>query len=512
MDFFFILIYIFLIEIKEIYNQNLKGIFPKKHTIITVYDYEKNRTSYEISQINDGNRNEEISFRISYLTEKNLSIIEKYSPNFNKKWVIFTQKEEILLYLIEVQKQLEKKKILPYYILGIIIPKKLNYKVNISTNIPIFEIEDKYIENFISFDFLNQTMNTFFKITHYYLINKIPETYLIFSSIIHLIISLIILITWQFFWKKSQNITYIQLKIFIHIYGNLLLSVLILFLVINMYGKEMRELESNQTFIVLYYIISIVNMLYRVFLWTDILLISTGYIILKSDFNKRDIKKHIIIIMSVSILMTFGMLTNNNFYIFSSYEITNLILYISSFIFVNFEGNKIIRILKRKLSFYIIFDSYIYFPTIKLKLKMINHLMKLVYIFTGINFFVLGIHKILLLKYDTIYFEIIQYHYYDCMLMIVLLFIFRPRKFPIYFDEEIEDDNFGTIYKCKIPKYEILKKIHIPLKKFKKRNIKDYITHKKPCLIINPLDKEIKENYNIHFLLYKSKTGYFTKD
>ena len=85
MDFFFILIYIFLIEIKEIYNQNLKGIFPKKHTIITVYDYEKNRTSYEISQINDGNKNEEISFRISYLTEKNLSIIEKYSPNFNKK-------------------------------------------------------------------------------------------------------------------------------------------------------------------------------------------------------------------------------------------------------------------------------------------------------------------------------------------------------------------------------------------------------------------------------------------
>ena len=114
MDFFFILIYIFLIEIKEIYNQNLKGIFPKKHTIITVYDYEKNRTSYEISQINDGNRNEEISFRISYLTEKNLSIIEKYSPNFNKKWVIFTQKEEILLYLIEVQKQLEKKK---YYLI-----------------------------------------------------------------------------------------------------------------------------------------------------------------------------------------------------------------------------------------------------------------------------------------------------------------------------------------------------------------------------------------------------------
>ena len=121
-----------------------------------------------------------------------------------------------------------------------------------------------------------------------------------------------------------------------------------------MYGKEMRELESNQTFMVLYYIITIVNMLYRVFLWTDILLISTGYIILKSDFNKRDIKKHIIIIMSVSILMSFGMLTNNNFYIFSSYEITNLILYISSFIFVNFEGNKIIRILKRKLSFYII--------------------------------------------------------------------------------------------------------------------------------------------------------------
>ena len=151
-------------------------------------------------------------------------------------------------------------------------------------------------------------MNTFFKITHYYLINKIPEIYLFFSSIIHLIISLIILITWQFFWKKSQNITYIQLKIFIHIYGNLLLSVLILFLVINMYGKEMRELESNQTFMVLYYIITIVNMLYRVFLWTDILLISTGYIILKSDFNKRDIKKHIIIIMSVSILMSFGML------------------------------------------------------------------------------------------------------------------------------------------------------------------------------------------------------------
>ena len=70
----------------------------------------------------------------------------------------------------------------------------------------------------------------------------------------------------------------------------------------------MRELESNQTFMVLYYIITIVNMLYRVFLWTDILLISTGYIILKSDFNKRDIKKHIIIIMSVSILMSFGML------------------------------------------------------------------------------------------------------------------------------------------------------------------------------------------------------------
>ena len=48
---------------------------------MTVYNYVKNRISYELSKLNDNNNNDQLLFRLSYLMEKNLSLIEKFSKH-----------------------------------------------------------------------------------------------------------------------------------------------------------------------------------------------------------------------------------------------------------------------------------------------------------------------------------------------------------------------------------------------------------------------------------------------
>ena len=98
---FFFLVEIFSI-LSQIYsNNNLKSIFPEPKIILTVYDYGKNRTSYHLYKLNDNGNHEQLSFRISYLMEKNLSSIEKFSKFYNKKWMFFTQDKEIIEFIID---------------------------------------------------------------------------------------------------------------------------------------------------------------------------------------------------------------------------------------------------------------------------------------------------------------------------------------------------------------------------------------------------------------------------
>ena len=125
-DIILMLFFLLLSQILTIENNKKKlgGIMPDLQINLTVYDYGKNRSSYKLRQINDANINEGKSCKLSYLKEKNLSLIEKYSQYYNRKWLFFTENKEIITFLLEEYEKILKKTKPLYLMLGIIFQKQ----------------------------------------------------------------------------------------------------------------------------------------------------------------------------------------------------------------------------------------------------------------------------------------------------------------------------------------------------------------------------------------------------
>lgn len=217
--FFFLMIIIsFLSQIHSI--KNLKGIYPEPNIIFTVYDYGKKRTTYNLHKLNENNNIRKSSFKLIYLMEKNLSSIERLSKYYNIKWMFFTQDKEIIKFLIE-----ENKKINPLYkMFGIIFPDNITNYTN-STTLPLYHIEKEYIEDFMSFDVLNQTKNTYFRISKQSFIYEIPTKYLLITSSISLLISMFIVLFWNFRLRNFPDIILLHKYLIYLPYTNIILAI-----------------------------------------------------------------------------------------------------------------------------------------------------------------------------------------------------------------------------------------------------------------------------------------------
>jgi hypothetical protein len=143
---------------------------------------------------------------------------------------------------------------------------------------------------------------------------------------------------------------------------------------------------------------------------------------------------------------------------------------------------------------------------------MIENLLFLVSMYVFFYVFLCWSNKIFFKKFDTEEFQIIQYFLLDFFLMLGILFIFRPKNYPLYFyDFQINEINVGTVYILNIKKNNFV----IDFKTvFKEKKINEKMNKKNkliPVVILNPMknnnnnnkeniQNQIIKNINLGFL------------
>ena len=496
-------------------DKKLNNLLPEIQTILTIYDYGQNRTSYILTPKNGIDIiDDKISFRISYLTDKNLSLIEKYSKYFNRRWTFFTEDKEIISYLIEKYNKTINSTNKNFTIFGIIFPKKLNYTQNEIISFPLYEIEDKYINDFISFDIKNQTKNTYFIISERSIIYQNPIKYLLITSIIFLIISIFILCVWNYKFKKIQNILSLQKNLIFLPYLNLILSILICLQTNDMIKENSNKKNNNALYIETG--LFTVNAIFRALMWILYVLTCSGWQISKQNFSYKEIKHFIIIFVFIYLIMCIDQIVdsfNTAKTIIKANEIKNLIFYMIMIIYNTIKGINTINFLKRKLQYSNIFNTIHFIPALKIKIKMMKSNIILIYIFTFLFIVMMTIHKFFFIIYDTQNFEMIEYHYLDVIFMIGILYIFRPMKLPDYFDFDYGEDinENSKVFKCKIEKVDNFcdKKYN---QNINKNDLQLYLNENIPVVIVNPIFGQKINGTNIDTYICKSQIGYFSEN
>ena len=128
-------------------------------------EYGYNATRFELSLKNRdyAQINDLLSSRIAFLnnTETDNMIFELYSSYINRYWLFLVNSSEVANNLLLRDDYLQKE----LYINGIIIPKRLQYKLpsdNKNPLIPIFELNDSEIDYLSLLDIRNTKKNIYF--------------------------------------------------------------------------------------------------------------------------------------------------------------------------------------------------------------------------------------------------------------------------------------------------------------------------------------------------------------
>ena len=127
------------------FSINSSTLKDRDEVSLIYYEYD-----YNLSEINLTMINRDIS--IMDLTACHLAFIKNekdehdeifnfYSVYFNRQWIFFSNNTETIDKLLKID--YDSKDI---YLIGILIPKTLEYKIKKDHGIPIFEIDDNYTE------------------------------------------------------------------------------------------------------------------------------------------------------------------------------------------------------------------------------------------------------------------------------------------------------------------------------------------------------------------------------
>jgi len=516
---------------KNIYNSNI--FFPKRKIIINVYEFNVNITRYTLTHLNKDVDYYENQFAcIAYIqNEDNYSTIENLAYNYNHYWMFYTDKPNLIEYILEKTKSMNKNKYthrLFYYNFAIIYPENISYSNNKSEkNIPLFTIPVEAIENFTNYDYSLSDKRLNFILTMESIIYEYPNKYMNIISIIFIGIALFFSIFYKFRIKYNEQDTLIIQKLFILIpYSNLLNSITIFLCCLSLRGKDPNlneESDDSQTITIDTFLI-IFDSVFRLFLWSFILLISMGLQISKAYLNRNEIKLIIKLLILFYFIFVFEQLFNefDNKTVFKGSEIKNFIFYGFLIYYLYTKIKKNMEILKRKIQYCLLFSRE-YIPALVLKLYMMKELLKCLIYYYILFILLVFVHKLFFLKYNTNYFLIFQYHYLDTLLMVAFLIIFRPRQFPQFFNTNFGDDT-GTIpnvYQIKKNKLKNMYNKNVNFGFEQNVNEKDLkaINKKKiPIIILNPIDiKKFNQNEydlnedenDLNIIIEKINLGFF---
>ena len=504
---FFYILYLIIIIINCSFNE----FFIHEEIFIFFYEYNSNFSFFNISQINEISfEKKDAKFTIINSEEKFLKVIN-YSFYINKNWIFYCNDENLINFILTKNKDLIEKSNLNN--LGLIIPSNFNKtlikKFKNEKKIPFFIIDEENIKNFNYFDFFSFKKEIFSifqaKDILYY---KYPLNYFKIIGIFLLISSIFLAIFWNFELKKIQNTTLLQKYYVYLIYLSFVLAVLILSEIFLINENNSTDDETKNEIYIIETAIVTIKSIYRTGLWLSIILNSYGWQLSRPNLQIGQVR----LLLTLFFLIFMSQFLDAIHYkisIFTLSEIKNFFFYIFMLYLSFIEGNKIRKFFRTKLTYAIILNRE-HIPTIKIKINMIENLLFLVSIYVFFYVCFCWSNKIFFKKFDNEEFQMIQYYLLDYFLMLGILFIFRPKNYPLYFyDFQINEINVGTVFIFNVKKNNFFIDFKIVAKE-KKINQKINKNNKLiPIVVLNPMKKnnnnnnienEIIKNINLGFL------------
>ena len=455
---------------------------------LVYYEY-----SYNLSQIDLDVKNRDSSIldstscHLAYIKnekEEHKEIFDFYSAYLNRQWIFFADKEETINSLLKID--YDRKDI---YLLGILIPKNLSYKIGNSHGIPIFEIDDNYTEKMENWDMRNSNKNIFFSLEITHAVEYYPETYFLLLSSVLLICSFGLLCYWKVKLKKVPAAHILNLhKVFMClIYLNILLCFILVIKSLNIRGKKIYE-DERESSILLDTALITLNGIHRTVFWFMLLLLSYGWNISLQHFNSRYCKFFLKMIIILFLLMSIDQIIDAIFAPISRLqisEIKNTFLYLFLIYIMMYKIDKNLNFLKLKIH-YAQQISPQYITALNYKMSLFTKFRIIIITYFFVFLIVLILHKTAFYKYDEEVLESYDYLSLDCFYAFLLLIFFRPKELPQYYTVDLGESidlEEGNIYNCNLPQYS---EAHLKIADLTKNDVQSIKKYKRPIVIIGP--------------------------
>ena len=488
-----------------------------KLTLIQV-EYGYNITDFNLEVLNrdDAEINDFLSSRIAYMNGSSYDdqIFDLYSTYINKFWIFLVDSSDVADKLL--QRDDYKKNEL--YINGIIVPESLNYKMpseNNNKKIPIFILNDNITKKLSIYDIRYMEKHTYFLFEIKRAISNYPELYFLIISIILIVAGFGLTVLWKIKMKSVARVNILSLHKFLYTipFFIFLLSIALIVKAIDIRGKDPnREYEDS-----IYVDTALITLsaIYKTVLWFLILMISLGWKVSIQTLRREDLKFLMKMFLLIYIVMCLDQIidsTGVKVWVFHLSEIKNIV-YFAGMLFLLFKkSNKTIRFLERKL-YYARALTLEYVDALVYKIKLMKKFKIMLYSYVSIYAFVLLIHKIALLPYDTPLLEMYDYTLVDVYMSCFLLYLFRPQRLPPNFNVDLGndmDEDIGLIYKAFLPKYNIINNVF----KDNEKEIKQLKDKNIPILVLGPClshyDTEGQEEISVNNYINNIGVGFAT--
>ena len=434
-------------------------------------------------------------------------IFELYSIYLNRQWIFFSDKAETINDLLEID--YDKKDV---YLMGLLVPKSLNYTVKKDHGIPIFEIDDNYTNYMEKWDMRYADKNIYFSLKINHAVEYYPEKYFLILSIVIVILSFTLMTYWKLSLKKLQanNILPINKISMFLIYLNNLLTFVLIMKSLNVRGQKIYDDESESSILLDTALITL-NGLHRTIIWFLALLLSHGWNISIQQFNGRDCKFFLRMILVLFFVLSIDQVIDVIFEPISrlnASEIKNCIFYLIMIYYMLYKIDKNIDFLKLKIHYaQLINPEYINSLKYKINLFKKYKVLLISYFFAFLT--VLVLQKAMFYKYDETLFEIYNYLSLDCIFIYLLLMLFRPKDLPEHYTIDLGDnieEIDGNIYKYTLPKYS---EAHLKIKDLNKKEVEECKKKNIPIVVIAPNIKNRNNMENNISIENSSINNYF---
>ena len=431
--------------------------------------------------------------KLAYITDlDNLDseIYNYYSKYFNRIWIFYISD------LNQINKVLSKSIGNNILITGILMPKSLKYNITKKNNknkkIPIFEIYDELNETMIEFDIrkIKRNLNFIINIPNNLLV---PIQYIVTFSILVLIFSIVISISWNIYEKRvGPNYIFNYHDRIKYIFcAHIFLALTLMFKTISVMRSENYELNATVEIS-----LTLSCSLFKGLLWFFIYLIAYGWQICFQDLLISEQKKLMRLLLFVILSFWADQILEQyceNLWVFHISEVKNMILYIFLTILAVKKIKKNIIILNRKYNYALMLLPD-YADGILEKVKLLSKLKIRILSYFPLFMIILLIHKIFLYDYESSLLLIYDYLIPDFILEFLFIFLMRPKIVPNFYNVDLGDmfnEIEGNTYNCFLPKFEDRfddKKLKININK------KDYDSKEIPIIVIGPGNEYI--NYS----------------